>query len=108
LQSMMEEEKTLKEDIKTLEVNVAIQKPEEKIKVKREAVEKLESKKSDLEKELNEPETPKITEEQKPEGTEEEEQKTDLIVTVAPVEGEEPAQSQEQHKEEEKKKRRFF
>lgn len=108
LQSMMEEEKTLKEDIKTLEVSVAIQKPEEKIKVKREAVEELEFKKSDLEKELNEPETPKITEEQKPEGMEEEEQKTDLIVTVAPVEGEEPIQSQEQHKEEEKNKHRFF
>ena len=62
---MMEDERTLKEDIKTLEVSVTIQKPEEKIKVKREAVEKLESKKSDLEKELNEPETPKITEVQK-------------------------------------------
>ena len=61
-------------------------------------------------KELNEPETSKITEEQEPEGVEEveEEQKTDLVVTVAPVEGEEPAQSREQHKEEEKKKHRFF
>jgi chromosome segregation ATPase len=58
LQSMMKEGKTLK-DIKILEVSVAIQKLEEKIKTKREVVEKLEIKKSDLEKELNEPETPK-------------------------------------------------
>lgn len=42
----------MKEDIKTLEVNVAIQKLEEKTKIKREVVEKLESKKSDLEKRI--------------------------------------------------------
>ena len=72
-------------------------------------MEKLESKKSDLEKELKEPEAVKITEEQEPEGVKgvEEKQTTDLVVTVAPVEGEEPAQSQEQHKEEEKRNADF-
>lgn len=38
---------------------------------------------------------------------EEEEQKIDLIVPVAPVEGEEPAQSQEQHKKKKKRNADF-
>jgi len=109
LQSLTEKEKTLKENVKALEVKVAIQKLEEKIKAKREDVEKLEFRQSDLEKESKEPAISETTDEREPEGEHkvEEEQEKDSAVTMVPFEGEEPAQSQELHKEG-KKKHKFF
>ena len=107
LQSLTEKEKALNENVKTLEVEVAIQKLEEKIRAKRKSVERLNSKKKKLEKELEEPETSKITEEPRPEDAEKVEgQETDVMVTVAPVESQEPAQSQEER--EEKKEKSIF
>jgi hypothetical protein len=109
LQSLTEKEKTLKENVKALEVKVAIQKLEEKVKAKREAVEKLELRKSDLEKESKEPAISETTDEREPEGEQkvEEEQEKDSAVAMVSFESEEPAQSQELYREG-KKKHKFF
>ena len=91
LHSLTAKEKTLEENVKMLELKLAIQKSCKNIKVKREAVNKLESKRSELEKKLNESEASEVRlkENEKPS-----------------LETEKPEQPREQRKE--KKKHRFF
>ena len=117
LQSIEEEEKYQEERLRIFEEKIAIQALKEKIKAKQLVVEKLKSKKWNLEKGLQEPqEKPEIspaTEEPKPKVAKAEEpqrkEPMEVMVSAAPAGNQQPKQYEEQQeRQQEKQKRNSF
>ncbi len=129
LRSMEQREKALAEGIKILEEKFAIQELEEQVKAKRAALDRLESKRKELEKRIKEPQKnpqplpkPSTPGPHVPKGPEKKEP-MEVKVSAAPAGNQQPKQSaapagnkqpkkpeeqKEKEKEEEKKKRRWF
>jgi chromosome segregation ATPase len=99
LQTEEQKEKSLQEDIETLEEKIEIRDLEKKLETKRESVKQLESRKSELQDKWNQP----------AQNTKKDEESTEpssqLMVNVEPAYNPESIQSDEPNAE---KKRRFF
>lgn len=105
LETEIQKEKSLEENIKILEEKLAIRDIEEKLTTKRESIKKLESTKAELENQFNQPKAPPAKEE----ATKNEQPKEDpmgVIVKEEPVSPSTPIEPAEPT--EKKKKRAFF
>lgn len=106
LETEIQKEKSVEENIKILEEKLAIRDLKEKLGAKRESVKKLESIKAELESQFNQPSVQLPSEDDAKKNEQLKEQSTGLLMQEEPVANAKPVESTEPS--EKKKKHGFF